>query len=144
MKITRTETAILRIPEDDPLADMPEEAGRLRPIVILRIQTDSGIEGIGLTFYGGALTGTLRSAVDELCALLIGEDPLRDRGNPAQARRSGRQFTAVPASTPWQSRRSTSRCGTSRARRSSSRCGNCSAAGATVSPPMHRARCGAG
>jgi L-alanine-DL-glutamate epimerase-like enolase superfamily enzyme len=70
MKITRTETAILRIPEDDPLADMPEEAGRLRPIVILRIQTDSGIEGIGLIFYGGALTGTLRSAVDELCALI--------------------------------------------------------------------------
>ena len=27
MKITRTETTILRIPEDDPLADMPEEAG---------------------------------------------------------------------------------------------------------------------
>ena len=77
MKITRTETTILRIPEDDPLADMPEESGRLRPIVILRIQTDSGIEGIGLTFYGGALTGTLRSAVDELGALLIGEDPLR-------------------------------------------------------------------
>src|ERR1700722_9774592 len=77
MKITRTETSILRIPEDDPLADMPEEAGRLRPIVILRIQTDAGIEGIGITFYGGALTGTLRSAVDELCALIIGQDPLR-------------------------------------------------------------------
>jgi L-alanine-DL-glutamate epimerase-like enolase superfamily enzyme len=77
MKITRTETTILRIPEDDPLADMPEEAGRLRPIVILRVQTDAGIEGIGLTFYGGAMTGTLRSAVDELGALLIGEDPLR-------------------------------------------------------------------
>ena len=73
----QAETSILRIPEDDPLADMPEEAGRLRPIVILRLQTDSGIEGIGLTFYGGALTGTLRSAVDELCALIIGEDPLR-------------------------------------------------------------------
>ncbi len=77
MKITRTETSILRIPEDDPLADMPEEAGRLRPIVILRIQTDAGIEGIGLTFYGGAMTGTLRSAVDELGALIVGEDPLR-------------------------------------------------------------------
>ena len=38
MKITRTQTAILRIPEDDPLADMPEEAGRLRPIVTLQIQ----------------------------------------------------------------------------------------------------------
>src|SRR5580698_3928188 len=77
MKITRTETSILRIPEDDPLADMPEEAGRLRPIVTLRLQTDAGIEGIGITFYGGALTGTLRSAVDELCALIIGQDPLR-------------------------------------------------------------------
>ena len=77
MKITRTETSILRIPEDDPLADMPEEAGRLRPIVILRVQTDAGIEGIGLTFYGGAMTGTLRNAVDELGALIVGEDPLR-------------------------------------------------------------------
>ena len=77
MKITKTQTDILRIPEDDPLADMPEEAGRLRPIVILRIQTDAGIEGIGLTFYGGAMTGTLRSAVDELGALIVGEDPLR-------------------------------------------------------------------
>ncbi len=48
MKITKIHTDILRIPEDDPLADMPEEAGRLRPIVILRMQTDSGIEGIGL------------------------------------------------------------------------------------------------
>ena len=45
MKITRTETTILRIPEDDPLADMPEEVSRLRPIVILRIQTDSGHRG---------------------------------------------------------------------------------------------------
>ena len=77
MKITRIHTDILRIPEDDPLADMPEEAGRLRPIVILRMQTDSGIEGIGLTFYGGAMTGTLRTAVDELGALTVGEDPLR-------------------------------------------------------------------
>src|SRR5487761_2670386 len=77
MKITKIHTDILRIPEDDPLADMPEEAGRLRPIVILRIQTDQGIEGIGLTFYAGALTGTLRSAVDELGALIVGEDPLR-------------------------------------------------------------------
>src|ERR1019366_1949176 len=77
MKITKIQTSILRIPEDDPLADMPEEAGRLRPIVILRMQTDSGLEGIGLTFYGGAMTATLRSAVDELGALIVGDDPLR-------------------------------------------------------------------
>src|ERR1043165_7056313 len=77
MKITKTETTILRIPEDDPLADMPEDVNRLRPVVILRIQADSGLEGIGLTFYAGAITGALRTCVDELCALIIGEDPLR-------------------------------------------------------------------
>jgi L-alanine-DL-glutamate epimerase-like enolase superfamily enzyme len=77
MKITSCEATVLRIPEDDPLANMPEEAGRTRPIVILRLRTDSGIEGIGLTFYGGAMTGSLRVAVEELAALTIGEDPLR-------------------------------------------------------------------
>src|ERR1700760_4860188 len=53
MKITSYQATTLRIPEDDPLANMPEEAGRTRPVVILRLRTDSGIEGIGLTFYGG-------------------------------------------------------------------------------------------
>ena len=92
MKITKIDTDILRIPEDDPLADMPEEAGRLRPIVILRIQTDAGIEGIGLTFYGGAMTGTLRTAVDELGALLIGEDPLRIEAIVRKLRLAGGGF----------------------------------------------------
>jgi len=77
MKIISHEATILRIPEDDPLANMPEEAGRLRPVVILRLRTDSGIEGIGLTLYGGKMTGSLRTAVDELAALTVGEDPLR-------------------------------------------------------------------
>src|ERR1700752_1910220 len=77
MKITKIQSDILHIPEDDPLADMPEDVNRLRPIVILRMQTDQGIEGIGLTFYGGAMTGSFRVAVDELGALCIGEDPLR-------------------------------------------------------------------
>src|SRR5207248_2009998 len=48
-----------------------------RPIVILQIETDEGVAGVGVTYFGGALTGTLRSAVDELGALMVGEDPLR-------------------------------------------------------------------
>src|ERR1700712_1718420 len=76
MKITSYEATTLHIPEDDPLANMPEEAGRKRPIVILRLRTDNGIEGIGVTFYGGKMTGSLRTAVDELAALTVGEDPL--------------------------------------------------------------------
>ncbi len=77
MKITSYEANILRIPEDDPLANMPEEEGRKRPIVALRLRTDNGIEGLGITFYGGAMTGSLHKAVEELAALTIGEDPLR-------------------------------------------------------------------
>ena len=77
MKITGFEVTALNIPEDDPLANMPEEAGRMRPVVILRLRTDNGLEGIGVTFYGGKMTGSLKVAVEELSALTVGEDPLR-------------------------------------------------------------------
>ena len=56
------------------------------------------------------------------------------RGDRRQAARRGRQLRARAASSRWPCRRSTSRCGTSRARRSTSRCGNCSAAIATRVP----------
>ncbi|MDP6709627.1 MAG: mandelate racemase/muconate lactonizing enzyme family protein, partial [Alphaproteobacteria bacterium] len=77
MKISGFEATTLNIPEDDPLANMPEEVGRTRPVVTLRLHTDSGIEGIGITFYGGKMTGSLRVAVEELAAITVGEDPLR-------------------------------------------------------------------
>src|SRR5215831_14924419 len=56
---------------------MPEEVGRTRPVVILRLCTDAGIEGIGVTLWGGRLSGSLRAAVDDLAAQTIGEDPRR-------------------------------------------------------------------
>ncbi len=77
MKITGYEATILAVPEDEPLANMPEEAGRTRPVVSLRLRTDAGIEGIAVTFYGAKMTGSLKVAVEELAALTIGEDPLR-------------------------------------------------------------------
>jgi L-alanine-DL-glutamate epimerase-like enolase superfamily enzyme len=77
VKISGYEVSALNIPEDDPLANMPEEEGRTRPVVILRLRTDNGLEGIGVTFYGGKMTGSLRVAVEELLDLTVGEDPLR-------------------------------------------------------------------
>jgi len=77
MKIASCQVTTLSVPEDDPLANMPEEAGRMRPIVILRLRTDSGIEGIGLTFYGARITRALHAAVEDLAALTVGEDPMR-------------------------------------------------------------------
>src|SRR5438132_13081044 len=77
MKISRIRSQILVMPQEDPLANTPEDPGAARPIVTLRLDTDDGIEGIGVTFYGGAITTSLKRAVDDLGALTIGEDPLR-------------------------------------------------------------------
>src|ERR1700736_6599836 len=77
MKISRFHSQILNVPEDEPLAGAIEKEGGVRPIVILTLATDDGIEGIGVSFYGGALTRTLKSAIDELSELCIGEDPHR-------------------------------------------------------------------
>ncbi len=77
MKITGYEATALNVPETDPLANMPEEEGRTRPVIALRLRIDEGIEGIAVTFYGGKMTGSLRVAVEELAALTVGEDPLR-------------------------------------------------------------------
>src|SRR5436309_14323173 len=77
MKISRFTSQILNVHEDEPLAGALEKEGAVRPIVILSLATDDGIEGIGVSFYGGALTRTWKSAIDQLCELCIGEDPHR-------------------------------------------------------------------
>src|SRR6202789_698172 len=86
MKISGFEAITLAIPEDDPLANMPEEAGRKRPVIALKLRTDAGIEGLGITFYGGKMTGSLRRALDELCELTIGMDPMRIEAVTAKLR----------------------------------------------------------
>src|SRR6267378_5007915 len=77
MKVSRIRSQILVLPQGDPLANTAEDPNAARPMVILRLDTDDGIEGIGVTFYGGAITASLQRAVDDLGALTIGEDPLR-------------------------------------------------------------------
>lgn len=77
MKITRIRTAIVDLPADEPLVNAPEDPNVRRPVVTVTIETDAGIDGIGVTFFGAALTGALRTAVDQLGNLIIGDDPLR-------------------------------------------------------------------
>ena len=76
MKISTVRTEIVRLPADEPLAGAAENPAATRPFVTLQIGTDDGIEGIGVTYFGGPLTGALKSVVDQLGALVIGEDPL--------------------------------------------------------------------
>jgi len=77
MKIASLETGIVLLPNDEPLGGFSENPNAKNPIVTLRLRSDDGIEGLGVCYFGGALTRTLRHAVDELGALTIGEDPLR-------------------------------------------------------------------
>src|ERR1700739_4903223 len=76
MKISRIRSQILVMPQEDPLANTPEDPNAARPMGLVRLDTDDGIEGIGVTFYGGAITASLKRAVDDLGALAVGEDPL--------------------------------------------------------------------
>src|SRR5271155_5585173 len=84
MKITRVETGIVALPNDEPLAGFSENPNAKNPIVFLRLGTDEGVEGLGVTYFGGALTRSLRRAVDELGALAVGEDPMRVEAVAAQ------------------------------------------------------------
>jgi L-alanine-DL-glutamate epimerase-like enolase superfamily enzyme len=76
MKIKSVQSQIVRPPAEEPLAGGPTFDRRLE-FVTLRMQTDDGIEGIGVTFFGWALTPSLKQAVDQLGELAVGEDPLR-------------------------------------------------------------------
>ena len=76
MKISHIKSQIVRLPADEPLAGGPSVAGATRDFVTLRIGTDAGVEGLGITFFGGPLTSALKAAVDALGVLAIGEDPL--------------------------------------------------------------------
>src|SRR5262245_375081 len=66
MKVTQVTTRILRTPADNPLVVGLPLGNDTREFVTVEIGTDEGIEGIGLTFFGGPLTGALKAAVDAL------------------------------------------------------------------------------
>ena len=77
MQITRVRSQIVRLPADEPLADGRTAPGATRDFVLVKVATKDGVEGLGVTFFGAALVGALKAAVDELGALIIGEDPHR-------------------------------------------------------------------
>ena len=78
MKIIATKSRLVRLPAEEPLAGGPAQPGLgpTRDFITLVVRTDAGLEGIGYTFMGWAISGALRTAVDELGALIVGDDPL--------------------------------------------------------------------
>jgi L-talarate/galactarate dehydratase len=86
MKISAIRSALALLPADEPLAGAAEDPSGTRPIVTLEVDTDAGVSGLGVTYFGGAMSGSLKRAVDELGALAIGEDPLRVEAVAAKLR----------------------------------------------------------
>jgi len=88
MKVTHVTTRILRTPADNPLVVGLPAPTDTREFVTLELGTDQGLVGIGLTFFGGALTPALRTAVDALGNLIVGDDPTQVEAVAAKCRRA--------------------------------------------------------
>ena len=104
-----------------------------------RCMTDDGIEGIGVTTFGGKIVRTLKAALEDFGELINGDDPLRTEQMTAKLRAASAPCGPA-ASRRWRFRRSTSRCGISAAKPSAFRWRGCSAACATACRPMPAAR----
>jgi L-alanine-DL-glutamate epimerase-like enolase superfamily enzyme len=88
MKITHVTTRLLSTPADNPLVIGLPAPTDTREFVTLELGTDQGLVGLGLTFFGGALAPALKSAVDTLARLTIGDDPTHTEATTAKLRRA--------------------------------------------------------
>jgi L-talarate/galactarate dehydratase len=88
MKITHVTTRVLSTPADNPLVVGLPAPTDTREFVLLELGTDQSLTGIGLTFFGAALTPALKVAVDTLARLLVGDDPRQVEGVAAKLRRA--------------------------------------------------------
>jgi L-alanine-DL-glutamate epimerase-like enolase superfamily enzyme len=88
MKITHVTTRVLRTPADNPLVVGLPEPTDTREFVTHELGTDQGLVGLGLTFFGAALTPALKFAVDTLAGLVVGDDPSNTEAIAAKLRRA--------------------------------------------------------
>jgi L-alanine-DL-glutamate epimerase-like enolase superfamily enzyme len=88
MKISHVTTRVLRTPADNPLVVGLPAPTDTREFVTLELGTDQGLTGIGVTFFGAALTPALKVAVDTLAGLVVGDDPTQVEAIAAKLRRA--------------------------------------------------------
>ena len=88
MKVTQVESRIIQTPAHSPLVIGLPPDNATREFVTVEVRTDEGVEGIGVTFFGAALTKALKAAVDALGDLTAGEDPMRVEAVAAKLRRA--------------------------------------------------------
>src|SRR5687768_18513802 len=86
MKITHITTRVLRTPADNRFVVGLPAPTDTREFVTLELGTGQGLVGIGLTFFGGALTPALKVAVETLGGLVVGHDPTQVEAIAARLR----------------------------------------------------------
>jgi L-alanine-DL-glutamate epimerase-like enolase superfamily enzyme len=86
MKIEQIKINFVRLPLEEPLVGAPYMPGMLREFFTVRIRTDQGIEGIGVTTFGGKLVRALGAAIEDFGELIKGDDPLRTEHVTAKLR----------------------------------------------------------
>src|SRR5467141_1963056 len=88
MKVTHVITRVLRTPADNPLVVGLPAPTDTHAFVTLELGTDEGMVRLRLTVFGGALTPALKSAVDTMAGLVIGDDPSNTEAIAAKLRRA--------------------------------------------------------
>jgi L-alanine-DL-glutamate epimerase-like enolase superfamily enzyme len=86
MKITGSSARIVITPADNPLVVGLPPRSDTRDFVTLELETDEGLVGVGVTFFGGALVRSLHAAVEAFAELTLGEDPRRVEAIAAKLR----------------------------------------------------------
>src|SRR5215831_1568582 len=86
MKIQQVKISLVWLPLEEPLVGAPPMPGMLREFLTVQITTDDGIEGIGITTFGGKIVRTLKTALEEFGELIVGDDPLRTEQVTAKLR----------------------------------------------------------
>jgi L-alanine-DL-glutamate epimerase-like enolase superfamily enzyme len=89
VKISHVTTRIVKTPGDSPLVFDQPPASSTFDFVTLELGTDQGLVGVGVTFFGDALLGALKVAVQDLATLLIGDDPTQTEEVAAKLRAAG-------------------------------------------------------
>ena len=74
MKITKIQVQWLRIPLDKPVGFSIKTLSH-RDYLLVRVQSDAGMEGIGVTLNDSSAAPAMAAATDLLAPLLIGKDP---------------------------------------------------------------------
>jgi L-talarate/galactarate dehydratase len=80
VRVTHTVVRVLDTLDETPLVPgLPEPAEHVGPreLVFVELHTDEGIDGLGVTYWHGAMAPALRAAVEALARHVVGLDPMR-------------------------------------------------------------------